>query len=109
MAAAKFQYYVNQFQQPPKARNWWPKALVISALLGGIYGASLESAIGAAPGAAGIIEIAAVDGHWGDEWAGSHACQRQRGCRGCNFSERGQRPRGVSPLGKNAPRLKVPP
>ena len=60
MADQRVHYYLNQFQLPPTTRRWWPTALAICAFLGGIYGASLGSAVGAVPGAADIIGIAAA-------------------------------------------------
>jgi hypothetical protein len=60
MADQQFRHYLNEFQLRPNARRWWPKALAFCAVLGGIYGASLGSAIGAVPRAADVIEIAAA-------------------------------------------------
>ena len=59
MAYQEFHHYLNDLQARPRARRWWPRALAISAILGGIYGASVGSAIGTVPGAADVIEIAA--------------------------------------------------
>ena len=59
MAYQESPHYLNDSQLRPNVRHWWPKALAISAFLGGIYGASLGSAMGAVPGAADVIEIAA--------------------------------------------------
>jgi len=60
LADQQFHYYLNQIPLRRDSRLWWPKALAISAFLGGIYGASLGSAIGAVPGATDVIEIAAA-------------------------------------------------
>jgi len=60
LAYREFHHYLNDFQLRPNARRWWPKALAICAFLGGVYGASLGSAVGALPGAANVIEIAVV-------------------------------------------------
>ena len=51
MADPGFQTYVHQFQLPPNALRWWPKALGVCAVFGGIYGAAVGSAIGSVPGA----------------------------------------------------------
>ena len=59
MADQEFYYCLNQLQLRPGGRRWWFKAIAICAVLGGIYGASLGSAIGAVPGAADVIEITA--------------------------------------------------
>jgi len=55
-----FYYDLNQFQATRTARHWWFKALVVCAVLGGVYGAAVGAAIGGVPGAADIIEIAAA-------------------------------------------------
>jgi hypothetical protein len=59
MANQELYYYLSDLQARPKARRWWPTAIAICAVLGGIYGAAVGSAIGAVPGAADVIEIAA--------------------------------------------------
>ena len=51
--------YLNEFQTQLHGKRSLMKAFVVCAFLGGIYGASLGSAIGAVPGAADVIEIAA--------------------------------------------------
>jgi hypothetical protein len=51
--------YLNQFTVKIHGARSLGKALAVCALLGGIYGATVGSAIGAVPGATGIIEIAA--------------------------------------------------
>jgi len=60
MAYQEFHHYLNNLQARPKARRWWPKAIAICAVLGGVYGAAMGSAIGAVPGASDVIEIAAA-------------------------------------------------
>lgn len=60
MADHRFYYDLNQFQATRTTRRWWHKAILVCAVLGGIYGAAVGSAIGAVPGAADVIEIAAV-------------------------------------------------
>ncbi len=60
MADQEFYHYLDDLQAQPKARRWWPKALAICATLGGVYGATLGVTIGAVPGTATIIEIAAA-------------------------------------------------
>jgi MFS family permease len=52
-------YYVNAWQARPKPRRWWPKAITILAVLGGIYGSALGSAINTT-GAAETIGLAAA-------------------------------------------------
>ena len=52
--------YLNEFQTQLHGKRSLTKALAVSAFLGGIYGASLGSAIGAVPRAADVIEIAAL-------------------------------------------------
>ena len=59
MANQEFYYFLNDLQARPKARRWWPTAIAICAVFGGIYGAAVGSAVGAVPGAADVIEIAA--------------------------------------------------
>jgi len=59
MADPEVYYYLNDLQTTPKARRWWPKVIAICALLGGIYGAVLGSAIAASAGAANVIAAAA--------------------------------------------------
>ena len=54
----RFHFDLNEVR--PKVRRWWSKALVVCAVLGGIYGAAVGSAISAVPGAAGVIGIAAA-------------------------------------------------
>jgi hypothetical protein len=58
MANPELNYDFHKFQIPPVGFRW-PKALALSALLGGLYGASLGSAIGALPGSADVIGTAA--------------------------------------------------
>ena len=60
MADQEFYYYLNQFQLRPEGRRWRFKAIAICAVLGGIYGATVGSAIAAVPGASDVIEIAAA-------------------------------------------------
>jgi hypothetical protein len=60
MADHEFHYFLNQIQLRPNVRLWWPKAIALCALLGGIYGAALGSALGAVPGAAEVIAIASA-------------------------------------------------
>ena len=59
MAEQQFHYF-NQIPLRPHGRRWWPKAIAFSAFLGGIYGASMGSAVGAVPGTADVIAIAAA-------------------------------------------------
>jgi hypothetical protein len=59
MADQEFYHYLNDLQTRPKARRWWPKALVVCAVLGGIYGAVIGSAIATSAGAANVIGAAA--------------------------------------------------
>ena len=59
MADQEFYHYLNDLQAKPKARRWWTKALVVCAVMGGIYGAMIGSAIAASAGAANVIETAA--------------------------------------------------
>ena len=59
MADQEFYHYLNDLQARAKARRWWAKALVVCAVLGGIYGAMIGSAIAASVGAASVIETAA--------------------------------------------------
>ncbi len=51
---------LNEFQARPRARRWWPKTLAICAVLGGVYGAAIGSAISTTPGAASLIGTAAA-------------------------------------------------
>jgi hypothetical protein len=51
--------YVKEFSVKLHGPRSLVKALAVCALLGGIYGAAVGSAVGAVPSAAGIIEIAA--------------------------------------------------
>jgi len=60
MADQEFDYYLNELQTRPNPRRWWAKAVAICALVGGVYGATVGVTIGAVPGAADIIEIAAA-------------------------------------------------
>ena len=55
-----FHYDLDQRRLPVHTRRWWPKALATYAVLGGIYGAAVGSAIGTVPSAVEIIEIAAA-------------------------------------------------
>ncbi len=59
MADQEFYHYLNDLQAKPKARRWWPKVIAIFAVLGGIYGAVLGSAIATSAGAANVIGAAA--------------------------------------------------
>ena len=59
MVQEQLHHSFNQIPLQPDVRRWWPKALAICALLGGICGASMGSAVGAVPGAVEVIEIAA--------------------------------------------------
>jgi hypothetical protein len=59
MADQEFYHYLNDLQAQSKARRWWTKALVVCAVLGGIYGAMIGSAIAASAGAANVIGTAA--------------------------------------------------
>ena len=58
MADHAFYYNLNQFQAT--TRRWWPKAIAICAVLGGLYGATVGSAISTTDGAADVIGIAAA-------------------------------------------------
>ena len=58
MADQEVYYYVTQSQEGPKARRWWPRAIAVLAVLGGIYGAALGVAI-STTGAADMIGVAA--------------------------------------------------
>jgi hypothetical protein len=60
MSNQAFQYDFNQLRLPPQSRRWWPKALAICAVLGGIYGAALGSAIGAVLPSLHVIVAAAA-------------------------------------------------
>jgi len=60
MVDHRFYYDLNQFQTTRTTRRWWPKAIVVCAVLGGIYGAAVGSAISTTAGAADIIGIAAI-------------------------------------------------
>ena len=60
MADRDFYCYLNEFQATPKARRWWPKAVAICAICGGIYGAAVGSAISTTAGATDVIGIAAA-------------------------------------------------
>jgi hypothetical protein len=51
----EFYDYLNDLQARPKARRWWPKATAVCAVLGGIYGAMLGSAVSTSAGAADVI------------------------------------------------------
>jgi hypothetical protein len=55
-----FYYNLNQFQTTSTTRRWWPKAVITCAVMGGIYGAAIGSAINTTVGAADIIGIAAA-------------------------------------------------
>ena len=55
MADQEFYGYLNDLQARSKARRWWTKALVVCAVLGGIYGAMIGSAIATSTGAANVI------------------------------------------------------
>jgi hypothetical protein len=59
MADQEFGHYLNDLQTQSKARRWWTKALVVCAILGGIYGAMTGSAIATSAGAANVIGTAA--------------------------------------------------
>jgi hypothetical protein len=59
MADQEVYYYVNQSQEGPKARRWWPRAIAVLAVFGGIYGAALGAAISTTGGAADMIGVAA--------------------------------------------------
>jgi len=59
MADQEFYHYLHDLQTRSKARRWWTKALVVCAVIGGIYGAMIGSAIAASVGAANVIETAA--------------------------------------------------
>ena len=60
MANREFHYYLNQFPLRPDSRRWWPKAIIVCATLGGLYGAAMGAAVGAVPGAGDVIEMAAA-------------------------------------------------
>jgi hypothetical protein len=60
MAEQRFYFNLNDFQAMPRTRRWWPKAIVVCAVLGGIYGAAVGSAISTTGGAADVIGIAAI-------------------------------------------------
>jgi len=60
MAEQRFYFNLNDFQAMPRTRRWWPKAIVVCAVLGGIYGAAVGSAISTTGGAADVIGIAAA-------------------------------------------------
>lgn len=51
--------FISEFRTHLHGKRSLLKALAVCAVLGGVYGATLGSAIGAVPGAVGIIEIAA--------------------------------------------------
>ena len=55
-----FDYRLNEFQARPKTRRWWPTAIIICAIIGGIYGAAIGSAISTTAGAADVIGIIAA-------------------------------------------------
>ena len=56
MADQEFYGYLNDLQARSKARRWWTKALVVCAVLGGIYGAMIGWAIArTSTGAANVI------------------------------------------------------
>jgi drug/metabolite transporter (DMT)-like permease len=55
-----FDYRLNEFQARPKAQRWWLKALIACAVIGGIYGAAIGSAISTTAGAAEVIGIVAA-------------------------------------------------
>ena len=59
MADQEFYHYLNDLQARSKVRRWWTKALVVCAVLGGIYGAMIGSAIATSAGAANVIGAAA--------------------------------------------------
>jgi len=59
MADQEFYHYLNDLQARSKARRWWTKALVVCAVMGGIYGAIIGSAIATSAGAADVIGAAA--------------------------------------------------
>ena len=67
MADQEFYGYLNDLQARSKARRWWTKALVVCAVLGGVSGAMIGSA------------IAHVD--WGRQRDWSH--RRHRGLSPC--------------------------
>jgi hypothetical protein len=60
MADQEFYHYLNDLQAEPKARRWWPRAIAICAVLGGIYGAAIGSAISTTAGAADVIGTVAA-------------------------------------------------
>jgi len=60
MADHEFYDSLNQFQATRSRRRWWPKAIVICAVIGGVYGAALSSAINTTAGAIDVIGIAAA-------------------------------------------------
>lgn len=51
---------LNQFQATRTTQRWWPNATMTCAVLGGIYGMAVGSAISTTAEAAGIIGIAAA-------------------------------------------------
>jgi hypothetical protein len=60
MANQGFYYDLNEFQTTRTPGRWWPKAIAILALCGGIYGAAIGSAISTTAGAAEVIGIVAI-------------------------------------------------
>jgi hypothetical protein len=60
MAEQEAYYTLNDPRARPTARRWWPKAIVICAVLGGIYGAAIGSAVSTTAAAAEVIGIAAA-------------------------------------------------
>jgi hypothetical protein len=58
MADQEVYNYVNDSQEGPKAQRWWPGAIAVLAVLGGIYGAALGAAV-STTGAADMIGVAA--------------------------------------------------
>jgi len=60
MAYQEFHYDLNEFQTQLHGKRTLMKAVVVCAVLGGIYGATVGSAIGAVPGAPDVIEVAAA-------------------------------------------------
>ena len=55
-----FYFNLNQFQATSTTRHWWPKAIIICAVMGAVYGAAIGSAVNTTLGAADVIGIAAA-------------------------------------------------
>lgn len=60
MSDQEVYYYLNESRARITARRWWPKTIAICAIIGGIYGAAIGSAINTTDGAARVIGVAAA-------------------------------------------------